>query len=44
MAKGTGASGCISGLDEYPNDRDQQQGSESGYGDLEMGGSVCGEY
>jgi len=44
MVRCTGASCCISRLDEYPNDRDQQHGSESDYGDLEVGGSVCGEY
>ena len=32
MACGTG--GGISRLDENPNDRDQQQGSEPDYGDL----------
>jgi hypothetical protein len=44
LASRTGASGCISRLDENPNDRDQQHGSEPDHDDLAVDGSVCGEH
>jgi len=42
---GTSAGGCFIRLKKKPNANDQQRGSDTDRGDLEVGGStICGEH